>query len=188
MDLFWTVGLYIMFFILIFANYGSFARTIVRWSKKPKVNRKTRKIKQPSLTVGETVMCYVPFVQCVCVRKALYHRAPIVTVLACISGGLIVIRLVNTFLLPINSYVMFFTSVGILVGVFVMLLLYGFITADCAKMYGYSWLFIILSFLLPMILCWWIAATVPYKMRSMYEEEVFSENRGDTVIKRKHSE
>lgn len=187
MDLFWTIGLYLMFFILVFANYGAFARTVVRWSKKPLVNRKTKKLKQPKLTIAESVVCYLPLAQCVCVRKALYHRAPVTTVSAIISGLLIVVRLVNTFLLPINSYVMFYTSVGILVGTLLLLITYGLVTADCAKMYGYSWFIVIGSFLLPMIFCWWISTTIPYKMRTMYEEEIFNENNGDAVIKRKHS-
>lgn len=186
MDLFWTVGLYLMFFILLVGNYGALARTVVRWTKKP-TKRTKRGIVQPKLTFKENVLCYIPIVQCVYLRKALYKRAPIATVIGAISGALILVRLINTFLIPINSYVMFFTSIGILVGMFMMLLLYGFITADCAKMYGYGWFLIILNFLIPFVACWFISSNIPYKMRTMYEKEIFNEQNGGAVIKRKHS-
>lgn len=187
MEMWYAAGLFILFFVLLYANYGNFAKTIVRWSKKPIPKKGSKKIVQPKLTAKELILCYIPFVQCCVVRKALYRRSTVCNVFSGISAFLIIARLINTFLLPINSYVMFFTSIGIFVGLFIHLLTYGIVTADCAKMYGYSWFMIILCFILPMIACWWATTTVPYRMQTLYQKEIFNERNADTVIKRKRS-
>ena len=178
----WEIGCLIGFFICIFGNYGLFAQTVLRWSRKPKKGKKGQ-IHRPKISGGEAALCMIPLVQVCIVRKALYRRNTGTVVLSVISGLLILVRFLNAFVISINSYVMFFTAIGMWVGFFLFLLIYGFVTADCAKMYSFSWFMIILNFFVPMIACWWLKNIIPNKMRAMYKEDTFSEHKSDTVIK-----
>ena len=183
---YWEVGLFFIFFFLIFGNYGMFTSTVLKWSKKPRKGKKG-KLTTPKLTTGETVSCFVPFLQVYIVRKALYRKAPVVGTFIGIAALLIIVRLINALLLPINSYVMLYTAIGVWIGLFLTLLIYGFVTADCTKMYGFGWLCIILSFLFPFVVCWYPKNIIPKKMFDMYKEDTFSEHKSDTVIKQRRN-
>lgn len=181
----YAIGIFILFFILCFGNYAQFAWTVMRWTKKPKREKGSGKLIQPKLTMKERLIGCIPIYQAALVRKALYKRAPISTVMAIIAMVLIVIRLVNTFLITINSYVMFATVIGIFIALIIMFFLYGLITADCAKMYNMSWFTILLCFLFPMVFCYRLTNNIPHKMLDLRKAKTFEENHGNTHIKQK---
>lgn len=189
MDMFWSFGLIIIFFLMLYGNYGAFACMVKKWSRKPikkKVHDKYVLV-TPELTLSEKLGCFVPLYQSIIVRESLYYGAGPFGIMSIVSAVLIILRLLNVFVLTINSYVMFFTAIGMWIGFALHLLVYSIITADCAKMYGFSMLTVILCFLFPYWACWYIKNNVPTKMRDMYKEETFSEHKSDTVIKQKHN-
>lgn len=185
MALLYAVGLYVVGIGLLIANYGSFAATVVRWSKKPLIKPGTNKIKQPSLTPKEVICCYIPLYQACVVRKALYKKSGIFGPLSVIAGIGIVGNLINKFLLPINGYVMFVFSIIMIISLVIFFIVYAVITANCASVYGFSYFMIVLCFLLPHWLCWYLHNNIPNKMRKVYKEEIFDEHRGDTVIRQR---
>lgn len=190
MDLFWTVGLYLMFFILIYGNYGVFAVTVCKWSKKPIIKRKNGKeiYVARDISTADKVKCFIPLLQAVKVKEALYGKKGFFAPLSIVSAVLIILRLLNAFFISVNSYFMFFTIIGLYIGIILHLLIYAIITADCAKMYNFSWLTIILNFLFPYWACWYLKNNVPNKMRALFKEETFSEHKSDTIIKSKSNE
>lgn len=183
--LLYAVAIYIFGFIMLFGNYGSFTRVTLRWTKKPK--KVGNKLVQPKLSVGETIKCYIPMYQVYAVRKALYKRATVTMVLMIVSSVFIIANLLNKFVYAINSYVMFYCSIAMFIGVILLYFTYAFVTADCAKMYGFSWFTILLCFLFPHLFCWYLTNNIPRHMKQVYKEEVFNERNGGTVIRQKHS-
>lgn len=173
-------------FFGMYINYGYFTMVVVRWCKKP-VKGKNKKQRQPKLTTSETIKCFIPLKQACYVRESLYRTNGPFLIMSIITGVLIVLRLLNTFLLPINGYVMLVTTFMMWLAVILHLIIYGIITADCAHMYDYSWFTIIMCFLFPHIACWYLKNNIPVKMEELQKEETFSEHNGDTVIKSKHN-
>lgn len=188
MDIFWGVGCFLCFFLCIFGNYGAFACTTVRWAKPPIRVKNSKKIKQPPISTKERILCYVPLAQACMVRKALYKKSTAFNVLAIISGVLMGFNLFNKFIWAINSYVMFFASIGMYIGLILYIIVYGVITADCARIYGFSWLTVILCFIAPQLACWYLNNNIPSKMRAIHKEETFHEHTGDTVIKSRNNQ
>lgn len=188
LSLLYAVSIYVVCFALMFINYGSFAAVIVRWAKKPIVKEKSLKITQPKLSTGELVKCYVPVYQACIVSSTLHRGAPIIVRIIGVLAPLgIVVNLINKFLLPINSYVMFYCNIIMLVCTLLFHLLYGLITAECAHIYGFSWFLVILCFLMPYVFCFHLKQVIPHKMRELHKKEVFREHSENTVVKRKSS-
>ncbi len=187
--LLYAVGVYVLCLALMFINYGSFTVTVVRWAKDPIVKKGTMKIMQPPMSKSETLKCYIPVYQACLVRKTLYrHIGVVFTVMAIFSSAGIVGNLFNKFVWAINSYVMFAFNIIMLLSLLLFCLLYGIITADCAHLYGFSWLVIILCFIMPHVFCWYLHNNIPSKMRALHKENIFHEHRGNTVIKQQHSQ
>lgn len=186
-SLFYAIGIYLLFFVLIFANYGQFASTVLRWSKKPVVDKKNGKLKQPPLTFEEKLPCYVPFLQACIVRKSLYRTSGVFKIIMIISAIGIGGNLFNKFVFAINSYVMFAFNIIMIFSVLLFWVGYGLITADCAKMFGFSWLTIILCFIAPWLFCWYLNNNIADKMRALHKEATFDEHNGNTVIKQRNN-
>ena len=184
--LLYAIGIFVVGLGCMFWNYGTFAITVVRWSKKPIVAKGTKKLKQPPLPFKERALCYLPGFQAYMVRKALYRSGGALSVILLIACIGIILNLINKFLLPINGYVMFFMNIAMYLCVFLFWLMHAIITADCAHIYGFSWFTIILCFLLPHLFCWYLHNNIPDKMRQIHKEEVFHEHHGDTVIKQRN--
>lgn len=185
--LYYILGIYILFFILLFGNYGGFAVTVRRWAKSPDMEPGDTKVKQPEMSVSEIIPCYIPFYQACIVRRTLYGSC-LGTAIFCILSFLgIAGNLVNKFLFPINGYVMFVFNIVMLVSVVMFILIYSIVTADCARTYNFNWFNIILCFILPHLWCWYLRNNIPNKMRAMYKEDVFNEHQTEVIIRQKHS-
>lgn len=182
----YAVGTIILTLGLLFWNYGGFACTVVRWCKPLSV-KKGKPIKRPPLTAGEALGCYVPIYQVCKVRKALHGSYGWTLPVGIISAVLIVVRLVNAFLLPINAYVMLVTTLLMWIGLIMYIVLYSTVTFKTARMYEFSNFYCFLIILLPQLLCNRMSNNIADKMRAMHKEEIFDEHHGDTVIKSRHS-
>ena len=183
----YTAVIFFVVLFYVFFNYGNFAKTVVCWSKPPVRSRKNNKLIQPKCSTEELIMCYIPIFQVCTVRKALYRKCTGCTVVATITSIGIVINLINKFIFAINPLVMLICNVIMLVCTLMVALLYGFVTADCARMYDVGWLGCILHFLFSVLSCWFLRNQIPDKMRALHKEDTFSEHAGDTVIKSKHN-
>lgn len=184
--MFSTAALFFIVIIYVFYNYGNFAKTVVCWSKAP-VRNKNGKLIQPKCTTSELVKCYIPIFQVCQVREALYREARVCNVFAIISSVGILVNLFNKFIFAINPLVMLICNVVMLISTAIVILLYGIVTADCARMYGAGWLACVLHFCFSVLSCMFIKNQIPDKMRALHKEDTFSEHNGDTVIKSKHN-
>lgn len=184
----YAVAIYVLFLFMLFWNYGQFTIIVVRWSKEPTIDRKNNKIRQPSLSLKEVALCYIPFYQCFLVRKTLHRVGGIYGGLVATSAMGIIWNLFNKFVIPINGYVMFVSSIIMFISVFLFWLSYALVTFDCARMYSASTLVCILCLLLPHLFCVCLQTSIPKKMRALHKEEIFNGNNGDTVIKRKYNQ
>lgn len=178
--------LYIGSFVLIFYNYGTFAATVLRWSKPP-VKNKNKKLTQPKLDGSELVKCYIPIYQVSVVREALYHTSGPLPALSIISLVGITANLINKFLLPINSYVMLVCSIVMIISLILTFIIYAFVTVDCARMYSFSFTTLVLCTIAPCIFCYYVKTKIPAKMMKIHKEETFDEHHGDTVIKQRYN-
>ncbi|MCM1219027.1 MAG: hypothetical protein NC548_31480 [Lachnospiraceae bacterium] len=187
-DIIIFVGLLLSFLCLFFGNYGVFAWTVLRWVKKPIKKKSKGKIVlvQPKTTVGEKIRCCIPVWQAVEVRKALYGTGGVFTPISIVSIVLITINFVTSFLLPINGYVMLAGHICFYIGFIMAWVVYAIITADCARMYDFGKLTILLNVLLPNIFCFYIKNNIPHIMLDMRKQKTFEES-SDTVIKSKPS-
>lgn len=186
-SLLYAVGIYVVCLALMFINYGSFASTVVRWSKEPVIKKGTMKISQPTMSFKESLKCYAPAYQVYIVRKTLYNRVSIPMAVIIYSSVIgIILNIVNKFLFTINSYVMFAFNIVMLVSILLFYVSYAVVTADCAHMYGFGWLCVVLCFLFPHISCWYLHNNIPRKMRALHHERIFHEHSKDTVIRQKH--
>lgn len=183
----YAVAIYVIGLGMLFWNYGTFTATIVKWSRPPIKSAKNKKITQPPLSISEKLKCYIPGYQAVLVRKSLYKKSGIFGPLMIIAVAGIVLNLINKFLLGISPMVMLVMSIIMYICTVLFIALYGIITADCAKMYGFSVLTIILCFLIPYLWCWYLHNNVPNIMRKMYKEDTFHEHTGDTVVKQRNN-
>ena len=184
-DLLYAIGIIVVGLGSLFVNYGSFTKTVVRWAKPPVRSKKSNKLKQPPLSMKETLLCYLPFYQVCYTRKSLYKSYGFTKIMAIISMTCIGCNLFNKFVFAVNGYVMFFFNIAMYIGVILCWLLYAIVTADCAHMYGFSWFTILLCFLFPHLFCWYLHNNIPTKMRQIHREETFSEHNGNTVIKQR---
>lgn len=173
----------LMFFFIIYWIYGQMVCVIVRWSKKPKKG-KDGKMRQPKLTIWEIVKCYIPLYQVCYMRLWLYGSNLLYVIFSIICAVCVGLRLLNV-LIPINSYVMFVTVILMYIGVFTHILIYAIATAAAVKLYGFSWLTVILSFIFPHFMAFFMKSYIPSKMISMQKEDVFSEHKSDTYIKQR---
>ena len=187
MNVFYALAIFFLFFVLLYGSYARFAWTIQRWVKKPRKSRKTHKMVQPKLKKKELILGCVPFYQACMVWKALYRSYGWTLPVAIVSALLIFIRLINVIFLPINSVVMLVTAYMIWIGILLHIILYGVVTANCARLYNFSTLRIIACFIVPHLACIGLVNNVPHIMIDMRKTETFEENKNDTVIKSKHS-
>ncbi len=174
----------LLFFVILYWMYGMMVSTIARWSKRPRKNKKTGKMIQPKLTMGETIRCYIPIYQVGYMRSWLYGSGTVFYVLGAISFGCIFLRLLNLFI-PINSYVMFASVILIYIGIFLHIVLYGFATAAALKLYGFGWFTIILGAIVPHFVAFFMKTLIVNKMQAIQKEDVFSEHKSDTYIKQR---
>lgn len=185
-SLIYAVGIIVLFLALMVWNYGRFATTVTAWCKPLNV-KQGKNIKKPKLETGEAVCCYLPLYQCVMVRKSLYGSAGWTLPVCITSLVLIVLRLLNAFLLPINGYVMLITTFMMWIGLLLMFVLYGAVTFQCARMYEFSTVYCVLCMFIAVLVCGRMQTAIAHKMRAMHKEATFSEHKSDTYIKSKHS-
>lgn len=175
--LLYAAGIYLIFFAVIVINYGAYAVTVVRWTKRPNMSSKSRKIPQPEMSLREKIPCYIPVYQVLkvywTIKTSRFYFVEGVAAFACVG---IVVNLINKFLFSINSYVMFACNIWMLVSVLIIMLLYGIITAVDAHVYDFSTLNVVLCFLFSVLWCWYLRCNIPNIMREAYKEEVFSEH------------
>lgn len=181
----YAVGIILVFLGLLFWNYGGFTVTVVRWCKPLNV-KKGKPIKRPTLSGGEIAKCYIPLYQACAVHKALHGSYGWTLPVCIISSACIIIRLLNAFLIPINSYVMLVTTFMMWIGLILYMLLYSIVTFNTARMYEFGTVYSVLVLLLPQVLCNKMSNNIADKMRDMHKEEIFDEHNGDTVIKSRH--
>jgi len=186
-DFYYAIGIYLFFFLLIFSNYGQFATSVARWSLKPIVDKNKKKYVQPKLPFKEVLKCYIPFYQVCVVRKSLYRTSGIFKVLCWISALGILGNLFNKFIYAGNSYIMFIFNIIMFISVLLFWLSYGIVTADCAKMFGFSVLTIMLCFIAPWLFCWYLNNNIADKMRALHKEATFDEHNGNTIIKQRNN-
>lgn len=173
----------LLFFCCIYYMYGGMVQSVVRWSKKP-ITDKFGKSKQPKLTVGESLKCFIPFYQVLYMRKALYHSYGAYSYIAAFSAAFIVIRIVNM-LVPIHGNALFVTIWLMYIGILLHVILYAIPTAAIAKMYGYSIPMIIVVALLPHFAAFFLKGGISSRMMTLKKEEVFSSKNGETYIQQK---
>ena len=188
-DALYAISIFILFFALLVYNYGNFAMVVCKWSKKPRfVKRKGKKVVLPgNLTPNEAIKCYIPFYQAAVVRRALYKSYGPFLVTSIIAAVTIILRILMTFFIGGTALLQLISIYLFLAGIVLTILTYGFITADCAKMYGFSFFTIILNFIAPCVFCFWLQNNIADAMRNLHKEETFNEHNDDTVIKQRHS-
>lgn len=187
-DFLFFIGLLLIFFVLFFGNYAAFAWMILRWVKKP-VKRKSKGkviMVQPKISAGERIKCCIPVWQAVEVRKAMYGSSGVFAPIAIVALVFMVTNCIISWFIPINAMVMFVAHILFYIGFLASWIMYGIITADCARLYDFGKLTIVLNFLLPHLFCFYIKNNVPHIMLDMRKEKTF-EQSSDTVIKYKHS-
>lgn len=182
--LLYALGIYLIFFAVAVINYGTFAVTVTRWIKRPDMSTRSKKIKQPPMTLKEKVPCYIPIYQALKVHKAFSERSwGVFDILVYFSIAGIIVNLVNKLLLPINGYVMLGCNIWMILSVFFVMITYGIVTMLCARMYDFSWFNCLLCLLFPVLWCWYLNNNIPDKMREAYKEEVFSEHTQSVSIR-----
>lgn len=185
----YAIGIFILFFIMIYGNYGRFAVCVIKYSKKP-VKRKIKGkfvMIQPNISLSEKLPCYIPIWQLVVVRRALYGYSGVFAPLSILSILLIMFNLIISFIIPINGYAMFIAHLCMYLGVLLNMVLYAVVTADCAKMYGFGNLCVLLNAIVPHLACIWMINNIPHIMSDMRKEKTFEENNGETIIKSKYN-
>lgn len=168
--------------------YGNMVATVVKWSQKPRWSKDHKRIRMNEIPLQMRLKCYIPVFQCCIVNKTLWGSYGPWMVTSILSVVLILIRLLNAFVIGINPYVMFFTSIGIYLGLLLMIVTYAVVTARVAYAYGFSFLMVLLSVVLSPIAAWYMSTHIPGKMKALYKEETFHEHKSDTVIKRRSNE
>lgn len=186
---FYALAIFILFFALLFYNYGNFAVVVCKWSKKPRfVKRKGKKVVLPGkLSASEYVKCYIPVYQAAVVREALYRSTGPFSIMGIIGLVLVIIRILFITVIPAPPILQLISIFGLLLGLLLIILTYGIVTADCAKMYSFSVPVIILNFLAPCLFCFWMQNNIADVMRQMHREDTFNEHEDDTVVKQRHS-
>jgi hypothetical protein len=184
--LFYAIGIYLVFLFAIFWNYGMFTSTMLLWTRKIDAIQHSKKpIKK--LSTGDKLKCYIPFYQACLVHKSVYRSYGPFQIMSIFSAVGILWNLFNKFVYAINGYVMFFSSILMIICLIMFFLVYAIITADIARMYGFSWFTVALCFLFPHLACTYLHNNIPTKMKAMVKEETFSEHNGNTYIKQRHN-
>lgn len=183
----YAIGIFLVFFLMIYGSYARLAWTVMRWVKKPRKSKKTHKLVQPKNTSHELIVGCIPFYQACLVHKALYRTYSWTLPVAIVSAVCIFIRLINVLFLPINALVMVITVYMMWFGIILHIILYGVVTANCARLYDFSTVRIVLCLIFPHLACVGLVNNIPHKMIDMRKKETFEENKDDTVIKSKHS-
>ena len=165
--------------------YGKMVATVVKWSQKPRWSKDHKHMRMAPIPMSTRIKCYIPLYQCCVVNKALWSSYGPWLVISIISAVLIVLRLINAFVIGINAYVMLFTSIGIYIGMLLMIITYAVFTARVAYAYGFSFITIVVSIVLAPVAAWYMSTHIPGKMKALYKEETFHEHKSDTVIKRR---
>lgn len=183
----YALGIFILFFVLVYGHYATFAWTVCKYTKKMKRVKRDGKVKMvfPPLTTSERILSCIPFYQCAVVRKALYGSATVTSILSILSLVLILANIVVSLFFPFNGYVVFFLHIGFYIGVIIGFLLYGIVTFDCARMYDCGMLVSILAFIFPHVFCFNIRNAIPHYMGKLAKEGVFKSKYGDTSTKQK---
>lgn len=176
----------LLFFLCIYYMYGGMVSSLVRWSKPAKAD-KHGKLRQPTLTTAESLKCYIPFYQVLYMRRALYRSYGAWLYVAIISAVCITVRIFNM-IVPINGNVMFITIFMMYFGVILHILLYAIPTAAVAKMYGYGWVTVIITAIVPHFAAYFLKGGISCRMAAMKKEEVFNGNNGETYIKSRTDE
>lgn len=175
--LLYAIGIYVIFFVVVTINYGAFAVTAVRWTKRPDMSLHKKKIPQPSMTIREMFLCYIPVYQVLkvywTIKASRFYFVEGITIFA-VAG--VIVNMFNKFIFAINSYVMLFCNIWMIISVLIIILLYAFVTAKSAYLYNFSWVTIILCFFASFLWCWYLKNNIPDVMRDAYKEEVFSEH------------
>ena len=181
----WLVFLTILILVLgaMVIYYGNFVKVLAKWSVEPEHDEKGKLI-QPELEKSEIIQCYIPVYQAAYAYSFLHYSFGPFRVMSILSVALIVLRALNTFLLPINGYVMLATTLLNYVGILLLLLTYGIVTFIISRMYGFWWLTSVVCFLVPPLGAWWLTQRIPSQVKSLQEEDVFDEHT-DTIIKQR---
>lgn len=185
----YAVAAFVLFFALIYGNYGKLVCTIMKYSKKPVKKRVKGKMVMTyeSLTFKESIKGYIPIWQAVVMRKTLYGYAGFTAPMAIVSIVCIVFNLIVSYVLPINPLVMLIAHLCMYLGIIVNVIMYAIVTVDCANMYGFGKICMLLNALVPHLACTWMINNIPHIMADMHKDKTFEENHGETVIKSKHS-
>lgn len=184
-DMIYAVLTFLLFFVLLYGNYARFAMCMIRWTKKPVKVRGKKGLQQPALKGKEKLLCCIPIWQVVVARKALYRRGGFIQPLCITSIAFILFNLFVSFVLPINAMVMLIGHLLMYIGIILHFFVYGFVTADAARLYSFSKMCIVLNFIVPHIACVHMINNVPHIMLDMRKSKTFEEDNGDTVIKQK---
>lgn len=185
--LFYALGIFVLFFAMIYGNYGRFAVSVVRYSKKPVKRRVRGKVvtTYPKVPVSEQISCYVPIWQTVVVRRTLHNRAGYSAPLAIMSICLIMFNMFISFVWAPNGYVLFAAHICMYIGILLHIILYGIVTADAVNIYGFSNFVTFLNFIAPHLACTIAYSKIPTIMSDMFKAKTFEENDGEVVIKSK---
>lgn len=171
----------------LIAYYGKMVATIVKWSQKPvrSKNNPHKGIRMREISFKKKWKCYIPLYQCCIAQKTLWGGYGPWLVISIVAAVLVIVRLVNALVIGISPYVMFFTAIGMYLGMLLIIILYAVTTVRIALAYGFNWLIIVLSVVLPPIAAWYMSTHIPGVMKALYKEETFHEHLSDTVIERR---
>ena len=186
----YAIGIFVLFFIMLYGNYGRFATCVIKYSKKP-VKRKVKGkvvMTQPKVSLSEQIPCYIPIWQLVVVRRTLYGYSGVFAPLSIVSIILMLFNIFISFVMPINGYVMLVAHLCMYIGIVINIVLYAIVTADCAKMYGFGNLCVLLNVIIPHLACTWMINNIPHIMSDMRKEKTFEESHGETIIKSKSNQ
>lgn len=182
-------GLLLIFVVLFFGNYASFAWVAIKWSKKPKtaVKRGKKILLQPSLSTKERILSCLPVWQAVEVRKAMYGSVGAWGPIAIIAIVFMAVNCIISWFFPFNGYVLLVVHILFYIGFIMSWVTYAVITAKCALLYDFGKLTVILNIICPNVFCFYIKNNIPTIMREMYKEKTFEDKQGSstTVIKQK---
>lgn len=187
-DVLYATLFYILIVVMIYVSYGTFAAVVLRWCKKPIQVRNKKKeaiTVQPTLDISEKIKCYIPFWQPLEVQKALFNTYGFYLPVQLIGTFMFLAGIIIVWFIPVNSYVMFYAHIALIVGYIIQKIVYGIITSRCAYLYGFNWLVMIGSFIFPIIFCLWLKNRIPAIMLDKQKTTVFEEVKDDTIIKQK---
>lgn len=178
------IGLILSCFLLFFGNYATFAWVVIKWSSKPKVvTRKNKKvIVQEDISFKKKALSFIPVWQAAEVHKALTGKAGVIGGLSIVSLSFMVFNCIVSWFLPFNSYVLLFAHILFYIGFLISWIIYAFVTANCARLYDFNKLIILLNVICPNVFCFYIKYNIPTIMREMYKDDVFEDKQGNSNV------